>query len=231
MAVTDLAAYTDSTAPGPAHHIPAELLLDYAADTLDEAWSLVVACHLTLCPQCRRELKVIEAAAGSMVEEIAPGSVSATAFAAVAGRLGAQEPAPARTTAVSDGLPQPLRQYLDHELACIRWRWSGAGLASFALPISKKKGGMVSLLKVAPGAGLPLHTHAGDEITLVLSGGYTAGAAAFRRGDVELADGAVEHRPVAMLDQPCICLAISDAPLRFSGALGWFFNQWAKLSA
>jgi putative transcriptional regulator len=41
----------------------------------------------------------------------------------------------------------------------------------------------------------------------------------------------VEHRPVAKPDQPCICLAITDAPLNFSGALGWFFNQWAKLSA
>lgn len=231
MAVTDLAAHTDSTAPGPAHHIPAELLLDYAAGTLDEAWSLAVACHVTLCPHCRRALNAVEATAGAMIEQI-PTQAAASDFAAVAERLGPQEPTPAAKPAVAiDGLPQPLRQYLGGGLTDIRWRWSGAGLESFALPLAKKKGGMVSLLKVAPGAGLPLHTHRGDEITLVLSGGYTAGDAAFRRGDVELADGAVEHRPVAMLDQPCICLAISDAPLNFSGAFGWFFNQWARLSA
>lgn len=234
MVVTDLAAHTDSTALGPAHHIPAELLLDYATGTLSEAWSLAVACHLTLCPHCRRELKVVEAMAGSMVEQTAPQAVSVQGFAAVADRLGPQEPAPARkVTQDPDGLPQPLRQYLGGGLADVRWRWSGAGLQSFALPMArqKKAGGMVSLLKVAPGAGLPLHTHTGDEITLVLSGGYTAGDVAFRRGDVEIADGAVEHRPLAMLDQPCICLAITDAPLRFSGAFGWFFNQWARFSA
>lgn len=233
MAVTDLAVPTDSTFLAPAHHIPAELLLDYAAGTLDEAWSLAVACHLTFCPHCRRELKAVEAAAGSLVEAIAPQRVSAAGFAAVADRLGPQERRPARPALSSDpdGLPQPLRRYLDGGLAGIRWRWSGAGLQSFALPMAKKAGGMVSLLKVAPGAGLPTHTHAGDEITLVLSGGYTAGDAAFRRGDVEIADGAVEHRPLAMLDQPCICLAISDAPLRFSGPLGWFYNQWARFSA
>lgn len=214
------------------HHIPGELLLDYATGTLDEAWSLAVACHLTLCPHCRRELQVIEAAAGSMVEEIVPQAVSAQGFAAVAGRLGPQEPAAAREAETADGLPRPLHCYLDGGLAGIRWRWSGAGLRSFALPmVEKKRGAMASLLRVAPGASLPLHSHAGEEITLVLSGGYTAGNAAFRRGDVEFADGAVEHRPVAMLDQPCICLAITDAPLRFSGALGWFFNQWARLSA
>jgi putative transcriptional regulator len=90
---------------------------------------------------------------------------------------------------------------------------------------------MVSLLRVAPGAGLPMHTHTSDEITLVLRGGYTAGEAAFRRGDVEIADPDVEHRPLAMLDQPCICLVIADSPLQFSGAMGWFFNQWARFSA
>lgn len=231
MAVTDLAANTDSAAGAPTHHIPAELLLDYATGSLDEGWSLAIACHLTFCPQCRRELKAIEAAAGTMVEGIAPAIVPAGGFAAVADRLGAQEPAPAAEQADSDGLPRPLQRYLAAGLAGVRWRWSGAGLQSFALPVTKKKGAMVSLLKVAPGASLPLHTHAADEITLVLSGGYTAGDAAFRRGDVEWADGTVEHRPIAMLDQPCICLAITDAPLRFSGALGWFFNQWARFSA
>lgn len=235
MAVTDLAEHinsagADSHPNGPVHHIPDELLLDYAAGTLDEAWSLAVACHLTFCPQCRRALRAVEAMAGSLIDEIAPQPVAATDFAAVADRLGPQEAVP-KARPAADGLPAPLRQYLHGGLDGIRWRWSGAGLLSSALPIGKRKGGMVSLLKVAPGAGLPTHTHAGDEITLVLSGGYTAGDTAFRRGDVEVADGTVEHRPLAMLDQPCICLAISDAPLRFSGPFGWFYNQWARFSA
>lgn len=232
--MTDLAVHHDSTVLNPVHHIPAELLLDYATGTLDEAWSLAVACHLTLCPHCRQGLKAIEATAGRMVEEIALQPVAAKGFAAVADRLGAQEPvsAPKTVRPDPDGLPQPLRQYLGAGLADIRWRWSGAGLQSYALPMGRKKAdGMVSLLKVAPGAGLPMHTHTGDEITLVLRGGYTAGEAAFRRGDVEIADGAVEHRPLAMLDQPCICLVIADSPLKFSGKMGWFFNQWARFSA
>ncbi|MCW0233492.1 MAG: ChrR family anti-sigma-E factor [Ferrovibrio sp.] len=234
MAVTDLAAYPDSprgSMQGPAHHIPAELLLDYATGTLAEPWSLVVACHLTLCPHCRRELAAIEATAGAMLEEIAPQPVSAGGFAAVAARLGPQDAAPAVRAPAKDGLPAPLRDYLATGIDAIRWRWSGAGLQSHALPMRKTSGGMVSLLRVAPGAGLPMHTHAGNEMTLVLSGGYTAGNDAFRRGDVEIADGSIEHRPVAMADGPCICLAVTDAPLRFSGSFGWLLNQWARLSA
>jgi putative transcriptional regulator len=241
MAVTDLAVRTESLAP-PEHHIPAELLLDYANGSLEEAWSLVVACHLTLCPQCRRGLQAIEATAGAMLDRIEekPLRAASGGFAAVAAQLGAQDPAAPKAAAGTTaggaapdryGLPQPLRRYLARGVDDIPWRWSGAGLQSFALPVAKRRGGMASLLRVAPGAGLPMHSHAGDEMTLVLSGGYTVGNTAFQRGDVEIADGAVEHRPIAMPEQPCICLAVTDAPLRFSGAFGWFFNQWARFSA
>jgi putative transcriptional regulator len=146
--VTDLAVHHDSTLLNPVHHIPAELLLDYATGTLDEAWSLAVACHLTLCPHCRRELKAIEAMAGSMIEQTAPQPVAARdfaprGFAAVADRLGAQEAAPPPKAARPDpdGLPQPLRQYLRGGLSDVRWRWSGAGLQSYALPMGRKKSG------------------------------------------------------------------------------------------
>ncbi|MEK9969411.1 MAG: ChrR family anti-sigma-E factor [Ferrovibrio sp.] len=232
MSVTDLAVHTESTNP-PVHHIPGELLLDYATGTLEEPWSLVVACHLTLCPHCRRELAVIESAAGTLIEQIdpTPSAAGAGGFAAVAAQLGPQEPAGIDHVVPApdpDGLPRPLRNYIGDG---IRWRWSGAGLQSFALPVTKNRGGMVSLLKVAPGAGLPMHSHAGDEMTLVLSGGYTVGDTAFQRGDVEVANGAVEHSPIAMAGRPCLCLAVTDAPLRFSGRLGWFFNQWARFSA
>lgn len=232
MSVTDSAA-EHSRPIQPGHHIPAELLLDYAGGTLAEAASLALACHLTLCPQCRRDLAALERTAGELLDGIAPQP--AAGFAAVADRLGEQAPAPVakpaqpKTTVML--LPQPLRNYLPGDLDSVPWRWSGAGIQAHALPVSKARGGMASLLKIAPGAGLPLHTHHGNELTLVLSGGFTDENGAFRRGDIEVADPDVEHRPVAMLDQPCICLAVTDAPLNFSGPLGWFFNQWARLSA
>lgn len=232
MSVTD----SVNARPGqiaPEHHIPAELLLDYASGTLPEAASLALACHLTLCPRCRRDLAAIEATGGSLLEEIAPQPLTpAAGFTAIADRLGEQDEPSAAVQQPSPGrLPQPLLAYLPGGLDGVTWRWSGAGLLSYPLPVSRARGGMANLLKIAPGAGLPLHTHRGNELTLVLDGGFTDETGAYRRGDLEVADGGVEHRPIAMLDRPCICLAITDAPLNFSGRLGWFFNQWAKMSA
>ncbi|MFC3676686.1 ChrR family anti-sigma-E factor [Ferrovibrio xuzhouensis] len=216
----------------PNHHIPAELLLDYAAGSLAESWSLVVACHLTLCPHCRRELAALEQLGGRLLEQGEARPMQPGAFAAIAARLGPQEPVNDRIRPAGDGrLPAPLHDYIAGGVDHIPWRWSGTGLKACSLPVRKARGGMATLLRVAPGAGLPLHTHGGDEMTLVLSGGYTDERGAFRRGDVEVADGGIKHRPVAMPGEPCICLAVTDAPLRFRGRLGWLLNHWARLSS
>lgn len=246
-----MAASLAAPAAEPQHHIPVALLLDYASGNLSEAWSLAVACHLTFCPHCRAELRAIEAAAGGLLDQAEPaalnmGSLEATLRRLEPGRPGAApglnpgqaykaQQEVASSGLDGNGLPRPLAAYLPQNtgrgLAGLPWRWSGAGLHSVALQLPKAKGGMVSLLRIAPGAAMPVHSHGGEELTLVLNGGFTDERGAFLRGDVELADGGVEHRPVAMSDQPCICLAVTDAPLRFRGAFGWIFNQWARIAS
>src|SRR3546814_6748239 len=87
---------------------------------------------------------------------------------AVAAQLGPQDK-PCRPA--GDGrIPAPLQDYLDSDVDHIAWRWGGAGLKTCSLPVPKARGGMATLLRVAPGAGLPLHTHRGDEMTLVQIG-------------------------------------------------------------
>ena len=41
----------------------------------------------------------------------------------------------------------------------------------------------------------------------------------FARGDVETADEHLHHTPVAAQGEPCICLAVTDAPLTFKGLI------------
>lgn len=220
----------------PAHHIPAEVLLDYAAGNLPESWSLVVACHLAFCPECRAQLKAMEAIGGALIEALPANDVSAAGLSGLLDRLGPQDSAntPAVSAVVSPAadnqiLPLPLLAYVDAPVARLPWVWSGPGLRSVALPVPTGKGGMVSLLRIEPGQAMPIHTHRGEEMTLVLSGGFTDETGRFTRGDVEVAGGDVEHQPVAMADQACICLAVTDAPLLFRGRYGWLLNQWTRL--
>jgi len=50
----------------------------------------------------------------------------------------------------------------------------------------------------------------------VLKGAFSDETARFAAGDVEVAGEDLHHKPVAEIGHDCICLAVTDAPLRFS---------------
>ena len=72
---------------------------------------------------------------------------------------------------------------------------------------------------IPAGTALPDHGHKGMELTLVLQGAFSDDDGYFARGDIEVADTHVDHTPVADISEDCICLAVTDAPLRFKGLI------------
>ena len=52
-------------------------------------------------------------------------------------------------------------------------------------------------------------------MTLVLAGAFSDATGDYRRGDLQEADDSLEHKPHAAPGDDCICLAVTDAPLRF----------------
>lgn len=196
------------------HHISDDLLLSYAAGSLAEGWSLAVATHLSLCGRCRERLGMAEAAGGQLLETLGTEAVSDQSWAAVRARLGTPprtEPALQPETAI---LPRPLRDYVGGDLGQIRWKMLGKGAAQ--LRIKTGDGAtQVRLLKIPAGKPVPEHSHRGRELTVVLSGAFHDGETLFVRGDVEDADDSVQHVPTATPEADCICLAVTEAPLRF----------------
>jgi putative transcriptional regulator len=75
------------------------------------------------------------------------------------------------------------------------------------------------LLYIPPGQAVPDHSHNGLELTLVLQGSFSDETGRFGVGDLEIADQDLEHTPIADAGPPCICLAATDAPLRFNALL------------
>jgi putative transcriptional regulator len=51
----------------------------------------------------------------------------------------------------------------------------------------------------------------------------------FARGDIETADASVTHTPTAAPGQDCICLAVTDAPLRFQGWLPRLVQKFVRI--
>ncbi|MEP7239442.1 MAG: ChrR family anti-sigma-E factor [Devosia sp.] len=203
------------------HHIADDLLLSYAAGSLAEGWSLAVATHLSLCADCRARLAAAEAAGGQMLETIDGGAVEAGSWTALRGRLAPAPPAttPAKASAGEVAvLPKPLRDYVGGDVEAIRWSAIGTAGAQFRIKTADRET-QVRLLRIPAGKPVPEHTHRGRELTVVLSGAFSDGVGRFARGGVEDADDSIEHIPTATPEADCICLAVTDAPLRFRSLL------------
>ncbi len=208
------------------HHISDELLLDYATGNLAEGWSIAVATHLALCPACRDRLSFMEHTGGQLLEATEVKSEetsSADSWASMKAKLGKKggttsSAKPVATPADIPVLPEPLRSYLGGDVEALKWKALGRG--AYHIPIKTGDSeSQVRLLKIPAGKPVPEHSHGGRELTLVLKGAFTDGETVFKRGDIEEADETLTHQPVATPDEDCICLAVTDAPLKFKSLL------------
>lgn len=198
------------------HHLSDQLLMAYAAGQLPEAFNLIVATHVSLCDECRARLGAHEAVGGALIEDIAEVKLGEAALEAALARIDgmpqATQRAPLRTAGI---LPAPLADYVGGDLSAVRWRTIGGGVKQAILPTSPDAS--ARLLYIPAGMAVPDHGHKGMELTLVLQGAFADANDRFGPGDVEIADEDLEHTPVALAGADCICLAVTDAPLRFRG--------------
>ncbi|WP_104666974.1 ChrR family anti-sigma-E factor [Ensifer adhaerens] len=211
------------------HHLSDELLVGFASGTLEEGWRLAVATHLALCPNCRARLTLMEDAAGELFESISPVPIEVSSFDRLKQRIrngernrsaSPRQPTEAVKMVSPPTIPEPLRTYLGGDLADLKWKSLGRG--AYHIPIKlADRSTTARLLRIPAGKPVPEHSHGGRELTLVLRGSFHDGELLFARGDIEEADASVEHQPVATPGQDCICLAVTDAPLRFSS---WFMR-------
>ena len=213
------------------HHPNDESLLSYAAGALPAGLAIVVGCHLQYCPQCRVSVSANEALGAGLMTALTPKALSARARESVLDQLdaavssnvvGSAQSAP-KSTATSpaanpDGIPRLLHQFLQQDsFDALPWKRTIApGLKQIVLNCGE---GDVRLLRIAAGKKMPVHSHGGSELTMILRGGYSDSVGKFNAGDVADLDASVEHQPIADSDEDCICLAGMDAPLVFRGWL------------
>lgn len=200
------------------HHIPDEFLMAYSAGVLPESFSLVVAAHVSLSDDSRARVEAYDAVGGAVLDTVAPAAVSGDMLDAVLAEIEAPDCAIAGTSRPKPGiLPDPVRSYVGGDLDAVNWRALGRGVKQAILPTGDDA--RVRLLYIPSGMAMPDHGHRGTEMTLVLQGAYEDGTDTFRRGDIEVADEDVQHTPVAIGREDCICLTATDARLRFTSML------------
>jgi len=194
------------------HHIPDPLLAAYAAGSLPRPFALVIAAHVSMCEDCRASLSAHEHIGGAVLEDMITAPVEADVKAALMAMLDMAEPIEEPPVAKRSGVyPGPVMEALKGRAP--KWKKLGMGVKQCILDAGEA--GSVRLLHIPPGQAVPDHTHGGLELTLVLQGSFSDETGHFGVGDVEVADQELEHTPVADEGAACICLAATDAPLKF----------------
>ncbi|WP_146592373.1 ChrR family anti-sigma-E factor [Puniceibacterium confluentis] len=212
------------------HHPTPDFLMAYSAGSLPEAFDLIVATHLSLCDTCRAEVGSYDALGGALLDTTAAAELTGSGIdrlltGITSDRLPGDDSA-APPSADPD-LPVPLAAYVGARLKDVRWRPVGMGVKQAILPTAP--GATARLLFIPAGTAVPDHGHRGTELTLVLRGAFEDCGGRFARGDVELATPETDHMPIADITEDCICLAVTDAPLRFKGLLPRLVQPFLKI--
>lgn len=200
------------------HHLNDDTLMAYAAGSVCEGMSFVIATHLSLCPSCRAKVKEMEKIGAISLEDAPPLAMRAGALEAIMGALEddidheSHKPA---NDYVNSSIPLPLRQFVPNEFEAIKWKNMAPGIKTFPLSAVRAGKGSVRLLKISPGVTIPEHGHSGTELTLVLKGSFSDEIGRFKAGDIADLDDDTNHQPIADSAEDCICLIVTEGPLKF----------------
>ncbi|CAN5722753.1 ChrR family anti-sigma-E factor [soil metagenome] len=210
------------------HPAPEELLLDYAAGALDEGLALAVGLHVALDPEARRTVEQLAALGGALMDGEGSDAMDDAALEATLARLDSvaiePRPAPYVPRPGFEWAPAPLARHLGPDS---RWRRVFGGFEEIRLKVPGPFN-RVSLLRLEPGRGLPVHNHVGAEYTVVLQGGYTDLTGNFGVGDFAVGPGSHEHEPIADPGEPCIALIVVEKPIVLTGPWGRWLNPLVR---
>lgn len=211
-----------------AHHPDDIVLLDYAAGSLSLPQALAVSVHLCFCKHCSNQTKKLNSIGGVLLENTKPASVEADAFDNLMALLDDEQqashastttvPQPATKTVIRTEYSNPLLAYLPAPLRDLPWQQQTREISKYDLSkIIDVRGFQVTLQKIAAGAKVPVHTHKGNELTVILSGGFSDELGVYHAGDFIARDASHKHSPTALQNEDCICLTVLDAPIKFTG--------------
>lgn len=209
--------------------IPDEWVVAYASGHLSEAKSTIVATHAAYHPPLRARIADAEAIGGLLLEEGEKANVSEDMLEAIFAQIdnmNTSEPL-AKTTSPevqpvpgTQTWPKPLRDYVGDKADKLKWRYMGPGMRRMKL-WTGEDGECLWLFKAKGGIQMPEHDHTGQEMTLVLEGSYHVGDAQFKPGDIEIAaDDIEDHRVQIDEGQDCICLVVTESPVKLKSVIG-----------
>ncbi|MDX1451363.1 MAG: ChrR family anti-sigma-E factor [Oleiphilaceae bacterium] len=213
------------------YHPNDELLMQFAAGQQSNALGLAIACHLETCAVCRERTAMYDRLGGELLTVSDPVPVSNDLLNRIMNKLDegdSEEPWKAEQVIIDiPKVPRPLRRFVPDELSKLNWTGFSRNIKEFELPIIDPVY-KAKFYKISAGKELPVHTHRGNEYTMVMQGSFSDNAGEYHTGDFILADTSTIHQPRAAENEDCICFAVMDAPLKMTGLFGRLLNPFMR---
>jgi putative transcriptional regulator len=209
------------------HHPGVDLLLEHAAGNLSLAQSACIAAHMNYCDSCRRTNAQLQEAGSALFSSLDPVPVGDALLDRVLARLD-EAPPLSYSASLAGRTPAILQRLMAGDFSDLSWK-----KVTDALRISYLKTGdpnfEFALYHIKAGGRIPEHDHRGSEMTLVLQGGFSDANGSYHEGDFIFRSADEPHAPTALQSEDCICLAVLDAPLRFTGWKYRWMNPFLQL--
>jgi putative transcriptional regulator len=165
----------------------------------------------------------------ALVESLDPVPVGDAQLNAVLARLDEETPLQyERKVESSDTTPAILQRLMRGDFSDLTWKNIGSALRISHLNTGDPKHEF-ALYHIRAGGRIPEHTHRGSEMTLILEGGFSDANGSYHAGDFLYRKPGDVHAPTALQSEDCICLAVLDAPLKFTDWRFRWMNPFLKL--
>ncbi len=216
------------------NHPQQELMAAYSAGSLPLSQALCISTHLEHCPECVRKLQRLDHVGSELMQQLKPAPASSELRDKLFARLdsltedsGTEDSVEKVDQDADSAVPKCLRQFVDEGFDKLQWKRVSADIQSVQL-CRDSNGARVELLKIRPGGSAIKHTHLGDEYTVILEGGFSDESGLYGEGDFLFRDNSDEHTPVATQHRECLCLAVTEGPIQFTGVFSRLLNPFVR---
>lgn len=206
-------------------HPHPDQLVEFAAGSCRSGVSIAISVHLHYCNQCRQTLSELESTSAVLFEQQAPAPVADTAFASLMDRI-AREPAAVEEPTPNPRFPRALASLIPGSLEALKWNQPMKNLRVTRLLDDGDL--IVGLHHMKAGGRVPNHRHRGEEISVVLEGGFSDQLGSYGAGDFISRNVTDTHSPQADAHEDCLVLSVVEAPIKLTGPLGWILNPFLK---
>ena len=204
----------------PKHHPDEPTIMDYSSGSLNDGICALIEAHISKCSNCSDTLKYFDRLGGEILEFTKPVKMKENHLNKIlSSEIYTNKNLNITRSDNKDIIPNSLNKWIKGSLDNLPWKTRSKGLKEYSVFIANSNNKLL-LYKINAGKALPRHSHEGEEVTLVLSGGFSDENGQYLPGDIVFADSKVTHTPVADDDGECIVAVVQNGSIRLSGAFG-----------